>query len=35
MIDNGLVHVHRNPIAWGDAPDLALLERVLDGLYRL
>jgi hypothetical protein len=35
MIDNGLVHVHRNPMPWGDAPDLALLERVLDGLYRL
>ena len=35
MIDTGLVHVHRNPIGWGDAPDLALLERVLDGLYRL
>jgi hypothetical protein len=35
MIDTGLVHVHRNPLGWGDAPDLALLERVLDGLYRL
>ena len=35
MIDTGLVHVHRNPTGWGDAPDLALLERVLDGLYRL
>jgi hypothetical protein len=35
MIDTGLVHVHRNPMGWGDAPDLALLERVLDGLYRL
>ena len=35
MIDTGLVHVHRNPVGWGDAPDLALLERVLDGLYRL
>ncbi|HZS21412.1 MAG TPA: DUF742 domain-containing protein [Pseudonocardiaceae bacterium] len=35
MIDTGLVHVHRNPMNWGDAPDLALLERVLDGLYRL
>lgn len=35
MIDTGLVHVHRNPTSWGDAPDLALLERVLDGLYRL
>lgn len=35
MIDAGLVHVHRNPMGWGDAPDLALLERVLDGLYRL
>ena len=35
MIDTDLVHVHRNPMNWGDAPDLALLERVLDGLYRL
>jgi hypothetical protein len=35
MIDTGLVHVHRNPTGWGDSPDLALLERVLDGLYRL
>jgi hypothetical protein len=35
MIDTGLVHVHRNPTGWGDAPSLALLERVLDGLYRL
>jgi Protein of unknown function (DUF742) len=35
MIDTGLVHVHRNPTGWGDAPDLGLLERVLDGLYRL
>jgi hypothetical protein len=35
MIDAGLVHVHRNPTGWGDMPDLALLERVLDGLYRL
>jgi Protein of unknown function (DUF742) len=35
MIDTGLVHVHRNQMNWGDAPDLALLERVLDGLYRL
>lgn len=35
MIDTGLVHVHRNPTGWGDTPDLALLERVLDGLYRL
>jgi hypothetical protein len=35
MIDTDLVHVHRNPTTWGDAPDLALLERVLDGLYRL
>lgn len=35
MIDTGLVHVHRNPLGWGNAPDLALLERVLDGLYRL
>jgi hypothetical protein len=35
MIDTGLMHVHRNPTGWGDAPDLALLERVLDGLYRL
>lgn len=35
MIETGLVHVHRNPTGWGGAPDLALLERVLDGLYRL
>jgi hypothetical protein len=35
MIDTGLVHVHRNPLGCGDSPDLALLERVLDGLYRL
>ena len=35
MIDTDLVHVHRNPMTWGDAPDITLLERVLDGLYRL
>jgi hypothetical protein len=35
MIDTGLVYVHRNQMNWGDTPDLALLERVLDGLYRL
>jgi hypothetical protein len=34
MIDIGLVHVHRNSMSWGDDSSLALLERVLDGLYR-
>ena len=33
MIDAGLLHMHKN--GWGSAPDLPLLERVLDGLYRL
>jgi Protein of unknown function (DUF742) len=31
MADGGLVMVHR-PKEAGDRPDLALLERVLDGL---
>jgi Protein of unknown function (DUF742) len=35
MIDTGLMHVHRNPIGWGSAPDLSMMERVLAGLYRL
>jgi hypothetical protein len=35
MIDAGLLHIHRNSTGWGSAPDLPLLERVLDGLYRL
>jgi hypothetical protein len=35
MVDTGLVHVHRNPLDWEGGPDLSLLERVLDGLYRL
>jgi Protein of unknown function (DUF742) len=35
MIDTGLVHVHSNPGSWENGPDLGLLERVLDGLYRL
>lgn len=35
MIDAGLVHMHSNSTGWGGAPDLSLLERVLDGLYRL
>jgi hypothetical protein len=35
MIDTGLVHVHRNPMGWGNLPDLSLMERVLEGLYRL
>ncbi|MGH3695147.1 MAG: DUF742 domain-containing protein [Pseudonocardiaceae bacterium] len=34
MIDTGFVHVHRN-LGWDSGSDLALLERVLDGLYRL
>lgn len=33
MVDTGLVHVHRNPTGWGT--EFTLLERVLDGLYRL
>lgn len=35
MLDAGLVHVHSNPGESGNAPDLSLLERVLDGLHRL
>ncbi|MDQ3762894.1 MAG: DUF742 domain-containing protein [Actinomycetota bacterium] len=35
MIDTGLVHVHRNPLGLGSAPDFSLMERVLAGLYRL
>jgi hypothetical protein len=35
MIDTGLVHVYRNPMGLGSVPDIALMERVLDGLYRL
>ena len=38
VIDTGLVHVHRNSLGslgWDRGPDLSLLERVLDGLYRL
>jgi hypothetical protein len=35
MIDSGLVRVYRNPMGLGSTPDLALLERVLAGLYRL
>jgi hypothetical protein len=31
MVTDGLVHLHR-PGAPGDRPDLALLERVLEGL---
>ena len=31
MVADGLVHLHR-PDAPGDRPDLALLERVLEGL---
>ena len=35
MIDAGLLHMHNNSTCWGSAADLPLLERVLDGLYRL
>ncbi len=35
MIDTGLVHVHRNPTAFGSSPDLSLMERVLAGLHQL
>jgi hypothetical protein len=35
MVEAGLVHLHSNATGWGSGPDLALLERVLDGLYRL
>jgi hypothetical protein len=35
MIDAGLVHAHLNPMGWGSAPDLSMMERVLAGLYRL
>jgi hypothetical protein len=35
MIDAGLLHMHSNSTRSGNAPDLPLLERVLDGLYRL
>ena len=35
MIDTGLVHVHRNPTAFGNSPDLSLMERVLAGLNQL
>lgn len=35
MIDTGLVYVHRNPRGWGSTPDVSLMARVLDGLYRL
>lgn len=35
LVDTGLVHVHRNPTGWGNLPDLSLMERVLEGLYRL
>jgi hypothetical protein len=35
VIDNGLVHVHHNPLDWASGPDFVLLERVLEGLYRL
>jgi Protein of unknown function (DUF742) len=35
MIDAGLVNVHRNNFGLDNAPDLALLERVLAGLHRL
>jgi hypothetical protein len=31
MVADGLVHLHR-PEVPGDRPDLALLERVLEGL---
>jgi hypothetical protein len=31
MVADGLVHLYR-PDAQGDRPDLALLERVLEGL---
>ncbi len=34
MIDTGFVYVHRN-LGWDSGSDLSLLERVLDGLYRL
>jgi hypothetical protein len=35
MIDAGLLHMHSDSTGGGGAPDLPLLERVLDGLYRL
>jgi hypothetical protein len=35
MIDTGLMHVYRNPMGLGSAPDLTLMERVLAGLYKL
>ncbi|MGH3719164.1 MAG: DUF742 domain-containing protein [Pseudonocardiaceae bacterium] len=35
MIDIGLVHVHRNPMGLGSAPDLSTMERVLTGLHRM
>jgi hypothetical protein len=35
MIDTGWVQVHHNPSLNGCRPDLTLLQRVRDGLYRL
>jgi hypothetical protein len=35
MIDTGLVHVHRNTLGLGSAPDISLMERVLAGLQRM
>lgn len=35
MIDTGLVHMHRNPVGSGSAPDTELMERVRAGLDRL
>lgn len=35
MADLNLVTVHRSAYSSGDAPDLALMERVLSGLRRL
>jgi hypothetical protein len=35
MADIGLIAVHRNANRTGDAPDMALMERVLSGLRRL
>lgn len=35
LIDSGWLRVHRNPAPAGHTPDLTLLQRVREGLYRL
>jgi hypothetical protein len=35
MIDTGLMRAYHNPMGLGSAAELMLMERVLDGLYRI